>query len=164
MLAGKVAIPLHDPEGRLVGYAGADTRGKAVDRCDPELQFPQGRERKGVRLDFRPDLLLYNAHRMSGDVGDLIIASSVPLVWALHQCGVANAVATLGGGLSERQAELVASRVRPSGNVWIFTRGAVGAEAIALLGRVARLRAARLAQLPAGAEVSREVLASIFLW
>jgi DNA primase len=162
MLAGRVAIPLHDPEGRLVGYAGADTGGGPIDRCRPVLSFPEGRERKGQRLEFRPDLLVYNAHRVGGDLDDLIIATSVTLVWALHQCGFPNAVAPLGDGFSERQAGIAVSRVRPSGRVWILSRGSSEAAAASLLGRMARLRSARLAELPAGAELSRDTLASVF--
>lgn len=121
MLKGKVAIPLHDPEGRLVGYAGADTRGKPIDRCAPEYSLPQGRDRKGVRLEFDASLLLYNAQRVGKACDELIVVRDFASVWWLHQCGYRNAVSVLGGECSERQAALIAALVRHSGKVRIVS-------------------------------------------
>jgi DNA primase len=156
MLAGKVAIPLHDPEGRLVGYAGADSGGGPIDRCRPALSFPEGRERKGRRLEFRPSLLLYNAHRVGTGLDEIIVAPGPEAVWWLHQCGFPNAVAPLGDELSERQAELVAGIVRPDGRVRVLLprERDEGRMALSLLIRLSSLRFIRTFSVPTGGLVS----------
>ena len=53
VLRGRVAIPLHDREGTLLGYAGRST-----ELSDSSLSFAKG---------FDPDPILFNAHRCTPD-------------------------------------------------------------------------------------------------
>src|SRR5207248_900486 len=57
LLKGRIAIPLHDPNGQLVGYAGRFTRDEQVHEANPKYKFPGARERKGTVLEFRKSLL-----------------------------------------------------------------------------------------------------------
>lgn len=156
MLKGKVAIPIHDAQGRLVGYAGADTGGAAVDMCSPAYSFPGDRDRKGVRLSFRPDLLLYNAHRAGAGLAELLLAPDPPTVWKLRQCGHENAVAPLGDPRPDDLAGLVASRVAASGRVWALLPD--GDWRSGLAQELARLRFVRLATVLLGPGLTRESL------
>jgi hypothetical protein len=50
IMRGRLAIPLHDPGGRLVAYCG-----QSVDGGEPGLVFPNG---------FDPQFVIFNAHRI----------------------------------------------------------------------------------------------------
>src|SRR6266850_1508374 len=47
-LAGRIAIPLHDEQGQLVGYAGRIVDDSLVSEDNPRYKFPGERARKGV--------------------------------------------------------------------------------------------------------------------
>jgi hypothetical protein len=62
LMQGRIAIPLHNPKGELVGYAGRITEDALIsDEC-PKYRFPGSRKRGEVQHEFRKSLLLYNAH------------------------------------------------------------------------------------------------------
>jgi DNA primase len=83
MLKGRIAIPLHDPQGQLVGYAGRITRDDLVSEKCPKYLFPGERDRKGILLEFRKSLLLYNAHRIEKPVDHLFVVEGLSsLSWA----------------------------------------------------------------------------------
>lgn len=118
LLKGRVAIPLHDPEGKRVGYAGL-----AAEAVEPRYLFPEDRERRGAKLCFRKGLLLYNAHRVEGPCEDLVVVEEIESVWWVHQCGFAPVVSTLGASCSEDQARLLASLLSPTGRLWVMPSG-----------------------------------------
>src|ERR1051326_4674828 len=68
LLENRIAIPIHDRNGRLVGYAGRAIRDTEVSEENPKYKFPGRRKRKGIFHDFRKSLLLYNAHRINRPV------------------------------------------------------------------------------------------------
>jgi DNA primase len=49
LMRGRIAIPLHNSQGRLVGYAGRLVDDEAVDDEHPKYRFPGVREREGAR-------------------------------------------------------------------------------------------------------------------
>lgn len=53
VLRGRIAIPLHDREGTLLGYAG-----RSSEQLDTTLSFAKG---------FEPEPILFNAHRCTQD-------------------------------------------------------------------------------------------------
>ena len=63
-LKGRLAIPLHDKEGRLIGYAGRLIDDSQVSADNPRYSFPANRERDGVVREFRKSELVYNASRL----------------------------------------------------------------------------------------------------
>lgn len=123
LLRDRIAIPLHDADGRLVGYAGRLADDGEASGDNPRYVFPEARERDGTRLEFDKGLFLYNGHRLRGPFDDLAVVEGFPSVWWLHQHGYAEAVAVMGTQVSERQIELIVGLVRPSGRVWIIPDG-----------------------------------------
>lgn len=123
LLKDRVAIPLHDHEGQLVGYAGRVVEDAAISEDNPRYRFPGKRERDGKPFEFRKTLFLYNGFRIKAPVDDLIVVEGFTSVWWLNQNGLPYVVGTMGADCSERQAELVVSLVKPNGRVWIVPDG-----------------------------------------
>ncbi|MGD0206156.1 MAG: CHC2 zinc finger domain-containing protein [Verrucomicrobiota bacterium] len=123
MLKDRVAIPLHDNEGKLVGYAGRVIDDALISEDNPRYRFPGKRERDGTLYEFRKTLFLYNGFRIKTPIDDLIVIEGFASVWWLHQNGLPSVVGTMGSDCSERQAELIVSLVKPNGRVWIAPDG-----------------------------------------
>ncbi len=122
-LKDRVAIPLHDREGKLIGYAGRVVDDTKITEDNPRYRLPSKRERDGKSVEFRKTLFLYNGFRMRAPLDDLVVVEGFASVWWLHQSGWQNAVATMGADCSEEQAKLVVSLVKPSGRVWVVPDG-----------------------------------------
>jgi DNA primase len=123
MLKGRIAIPLHNPQGKLVGYAGRLTKDEDVNERTPKYLFPGEREKDGVKLEFRKSLLLYNAHRITAPVDHLFVVEGFPATWWLWQAKFRNTVALMGASCSEEQAKLIVDLVKPDGKVWLMPDG-----------------------------------------
>ena len=123
LLKARVAIPLHDHEGKLVGYAGRVVDDALISEDNPRYRFPGKRERDGKLFEFRKTLFLYNGYRVKAPVDDLIVVEGFTSVWWLNQNGLSSVVATMGSDCSEKQAELIVSLVKPNGRVWIAPDG-----------------------------------------
>jgi DNA primase len=123
LLGNRIVIPLHNSQGRLVGYAGRVTDDESINEENPKYKFPGRRKRKEVVHEFRKSLLLYNAHRIAEPADDLVVVEGFASVWWLWQAGIANVVASMGAACSEEQANMIVSLVSPSGRVWVFTDG-----------------------------------------
>jgi DNA primase len=128
MLKGRLAIPLHDDQGRLIGYAGRLVDDTKVNEENPRYRFPGKRERDGKVFEFRKTSFLYNGYRIKTPVDDLIVVEGFTSVWWLHQNGQSRVVATMGADCSEKQAELIVSLVKPKGRVWIVPDGDIAGE------------------------------------
>jgi DNA primase len=96
----RIAIPLHNSAGPLVGYAGRLVDDRNVSDERPKYLFPGPRERDGKRWEFHKGELLYNLYRIERPVHDLIIVEGFASVWWLHQHGRPNAVALMGHSIS----------------------------------------------------------------
>lgn len=123
MLKGRVAIPLHDPQSRLVGYAGRITRDELISEACPKYLFPGEREKDDKVLAFRKSLLLYNAHQITGPVDHLYVVEGFPATWWLWQADYRNVVGLMGSSCSDEQARLIVNLVSPGGKVWIMPDG-----------------------------------------
>jgi DNA primase len=122
-LKDRIAIPLHDPLGRLIGYAGRLVDDKAVTDDNPKYRFPSAREREGTVIEFRKTEFLYNGHRIKGPVENLVIVEGFPALWWLVQHDYRDCVALMGCDCSDKQAELLISLLSPHGRCWVFTDG-----------------------------------------
>ena len=151
-LKDRVAIPLHDHNGRLVGYAGRMADDALISEDNPKYRFPSKRERDGKVFEFRKTRFLYNGFRIKTPVADILVVEGFPSVWWLDQNDLPNVVATMGADCSERQAELIVSLVEPSGRVWIVPDGDDAGErhALSLLRLVSPHRFVRWIKLEAG--------------
>ena len=123
LLKDRVAIPLHNMAGVLVGYAGRVVDDSKITEQNPRYKFPGERKRDGKLFEFRKTLFLYNGFRFKEPLDDLILVESFTSVWWLYQNGLPNVAATMGADCSDKQAELIASLVKPAGRVWALTDG-----------------------------------------
>jgi DNA primase len=123
VFAGRIAIPLHNSEDQLIGYAGRVIDEKTITADNPKYLFPSKRERDGEILEFRKSLFLYNGSRFKEPLSDLIIVEGFPSVWWLTQCGFPEVVAVMGSSFSEDQVDLILELSRPLGRIWIFADG-----------------------------------------
>lgn len=123
MLKDRIAIPLHDAGGALIGYAGRVVDDSRITEDNPRYRFPGERKRNGKVYEFRKTLFLYNSCRIKAPVDDLIVVEGFASVWWLAQNGLPNVVSTMGADCSERQAELAVALVKPDGRIWIAPDG-----------------------------------------
>jgi len=152
MLKDRVAIPLHDRDGRLIGYAGRVVDDSLITEDNPRYRFPGERKRNGTILEFRKTLFLYNGFRMKSPLDDLVVVEGFTSVWWLNQHGRENVVATMGSDCSETQAEFIVSLVKPTGRVWCLPDGDPAGERFAesVLLRVSPHRFVRWVKLDEG--------------
>jgi DNA primase len=152
MLKDRVAIPLHDHDGKLIGYAGRVVDDSAITEDNPRYRFPGQRERDGKVFEFKKTLFLYNGFRFKTPLDDLIVVEGFASVWWLFQNSVAHTVATMGADCSERQAGLIVSLVKPMGRVWMMPDGNEAGErcALAILRQVSPHRFVRWVKLADG--------------
>lgn len=123
LMQGRIAIPLHDSQGQLIGYAGRLVDDNAINADNPKYRFPSAREREGKRYEFHKSLFVYNGHRIPRPVDDLIVVEGFPSVWWLHQNGYTNVVAVMGSSCSSEQAALIVDHTRQDGRIWLMPDG-----------------------------------------
>ena len=152
MLKCRVAIPLRDADGKLIGYAGRVVDDAAISEDNPRYRFPGERKRDGKIIEFRKTQFLYNGYRIQAPVDNLVVVEGFTGVWWLVQNDVPDVVATMGADCSEKQAELIVSLVKPGGMVWIMPDGDKAGErhAQTLLTLISPHRAVRWLKLPDG--------------
>lgn len=151
-LSGRIAIPLLDSNGSLIGYAGRVIDDTAITDDHPRYRFPAAREHDGKRLAFKKTLFLYNGFSVAEPVDHLGVVQGFPSVWWLHQHGYPHAVATMGSECSDEQAELMVTMVKPRGHVWIIPDGDRAGEKFAqsLLAKISPHRFVRWVRLESG--------------
>jgi len=165
LLKDRVAIPLHDSIGTLIGYAGRVVDENAINEDNPRYRFPGARKRGDAQHEFRKSLFLYNGFRIQSPVDDLIVVEGFTSVWWLHQNGLPLVVATMGADCSEKQAQLIVSLVKPKGMIRIMPDGDAAGErhAQSLLLQTSPYRFVRWVKLGDGkqpTDLSREQLKS----
>jgi hypothetical protein len=95
-LKGRLAVPIHDGSGKLLGYASSTI--EAATGCFGSIpwEFPPERDHEGVRYRFDPDVVAYNLHRRSMTYERNVLTSSLEIVWWLYEQRVRDAIALLG--------------------------------------------------------------------
>jgi DNA primase len=154
LLKDRVAIPLHDHDGKLVAYAGRVVDDETITEDNPRYRFPGKRERDGKLFEFRKTLFLYNGFRIKAPVDDLIVVEGFTSVCWLHQNGFPQVVAVLGSDCSSKQGELIVSLVEQGGCVWILGDGddAGDRHALNVMREVARHRFVRWVRMADGTQ------------
>lgn len=152
LMKGRIVIPLHDPDGHLIGYAGRVVDDKAISEKNPRYRLPGRRERNGTVIEFKKSFLLYNLHRIQRPVSDLIVVESFTAVWWLHQWAYPSVVALIGSDCSNAQARLIFETATPDGRVWIFPDADPAGEkcAMSVLAQVSPHRWVRWIKPPEG--------------
>jgi DNA primase len=98
MMAGRIAIPIHNPEGQVVAYAGRHVGEPPAGI--PKYKLPPG---------FRKSLELFNLDRAKLASPDLplVVVEGFFDAMKLHQLGHRKVVALMGSSLSHAQEELI---------------------------------------------------------
>lgn len=123
LMAGRIAIPLYDTEGRLIGYAGRIVDDAGIGEDVPKYRLPGPREQDGTVYEFSKSAFLFNSHRIGVPVSDLIVVEGFFAVFHLYQCGYPNAVALMGNSCSPYQAQLLVWMTTPDGRIWLMPDG-----------------------------------------
>lgn len=111
MMADRIAIPIHNPEGQPVAYAGRFVG-------DP----PEGTPKYKLPPGFRKSLELFNLDRARQEAADkpLIVVEGFFDAMKLHQLGHRKVVALMGSSLSTAQEELIRRNTRPSSHIVVM--------------------------------------------
>ena len=108
ILAGRIAIPIHNAEGQIVANAGRWPS-----------KPPEGKEKYRLPGKFKKTLEVFNYHRaaLESDSTPLVIVEGFFGVMYLWQLGIRRAVALMGWHMSGRQEEMIAKLVAPESKV-----------------------------------------------
>jgi DNA primase len=127
MMAGRIAIPIHNLNGEVVAYAGRLV-GEATDE-DPKYKLPPG---------FRKSLELFNIDRAGNESPErpLVIVEGFFDCMKLHQHGHRKTVALMGSSMSAAQEELIRKHTNSNSQVIVMLdedeSGQAGREDIAV--------------------------------
>jgi hypothetical protein len=121
LMQGRIAIPLRNAEGKLIGYAGRVMDDSLITEDNPKCRFPTAREHDGKRYEFNKALLLYNGHAIEQPADELTVVSGFRSVWWLWQNGYPNVVALMGSSCSPQQASLIVGMTRRSARIRILS-------------------------------------------
>jgi len=91
-MSGRMVIPIHNPNGELVAYAG-----RAIDGTEPKYKFPAG---------FRKSLELFNLHRVKDELSVVLVEGFFDCV-RVSQSGFP-CVALMGSTMSVAQEKALA--------------------------------------------------------
>lgn len=111
MMAGRIAIPIHDPEGQVVAYAGRHV-GEPPEGV-PKYKLPPG---------FKKSAELFNLDRakmVSPDL-PLIVVEGFFDAMRLHQLGHRKVVALMGSTLSHAQEDLIRRYSNPQSQIVVM--------------------------------------------
>jgi DNA primase len=143
-MAGRIAIPIHDPEGRLVAYAGR--------WVGPLEELPEGKDKYELPGGFRKALELFNLNRVKS-CRHLVAVEGFFGAIRLHGRRTP-AVGLMGSHLSEEQVALLREHCPNLTHVTVMLDGDEPGRtaAIAVAGRLAEHWWVRKAMLPDGAQ------------
>jgi len=142
MLQGRIAIPLRDRDGRLIGYAGRAVDPEKVNADNPLYVYPKPERTRSsdqTVLRFDRSAVVYNAESQTEPVEQLIVVEDPYLVWLLYDQGVHRVVAIL-ADCSEQQVSGIVDLAEAGGRVLFATNSP---QAIATMTQVARARLVR---------------------
>ena len=111
MMAGRIAIPIHNPKGEVVAYAGR-WPGEPPEGT-PKYKLPQG---------FRKSQELFNIDRAVKESSDspLILVEGFFDCMSLHQIGHRKVVALMGSTMSAAQEELIRQHTKQESQIIVM--------------------------------------------
>jgi DNA primase len=99
LMQGRIVIPIHNPQGELIAYAG-----RAVNSSGPKYKLPAG---------FRKSLEIYNVHRaITAGADRVILVEGYFDCLRVHQAGFRCVAALMGCALSAQQQTLLLDRFK----------------------------------------------------
>ena len=110
-MAERIAIPIHNAEGKIVAYAGRIPGEPEEDT--PKYKLPPG---------FRKGLEIFNLHRAIQEPVEtpLVIVEGFFDCMRLHQFGCRKVVALMGSTMTAAQEELLREHVTPQSQVIVM--------------------------------------------
>jgi DNA primase len=110
-MAGRIVIPIHNAEGKLVAYSG---------RWPGEP--PEGQPKYKLPNGFLKSLEVYNLHAAAKEspAGPLIVVEGFFDCIKLWQSGIRRVVSVMGSSISDAQVALIGKVATPSGKVIIL--------------------------------------------
>lgn len=108
IMAERIAIPIHNLAGEIVGYAGRWPGDPPEDK--PKYKLPEG---------FRKSLEVFNIHRAATALPEqpLVVVEGVFDCLKIWQAGFFRVVAVMGNLLSDEQSELLIKAAAPKGRI-----------------------------------------------
>lgn len=146
MQEGRVVIPIADPDGVLLAYAG---RWAGDDSAIPE---GQGKYLLPKAEHFRKSFAVFNLARAAAHAGPkrtVVVCEGYFSVLKLWEHGFRSCVALMGSSISERQAELIGTRFT---GALVFLDGDATAAAEGVAGKLAARLWVKIVSCPAGAQ------------
>ena len=142
IMAGRVCIPIHNPDGKLVAYAGR--------WAGPHENLPEGKGKYELPKGFRKELELFNLHR-ARECRHLVVCEGYFGAIRLHGERIP-AVALMGSSIAEEQVELLRSHCPNLRFVTVMLDGDAGGRAAAdvVITKLARHWWARIVHLADG--------------
>lgn len=138
LMAGRVAIPIHNQAGELVAYAGRWPG-------DP----PEGEAKYTLPPGFKKSLVLFNFHRAVTESPErkLIVVEGFFDCFRVWQAGFKNVVGLMGSALSEEQEDLLVNHTKMV--TLMLDQDEAGRKAVQeILPRLARKLFVRVIELP----------------
>ena len=136
-MQGRVVIPIHDEDGRLVAYAG-----RAVGSAGPKYQFP---------TRFRKSIVLFNLHRAVAHGKTVVLVEGFFDCLNVHQAGLPCVIALMGCSLSRRQEQLLQKHFQEV-ILLLDGDGAGRSAGAAIAARLCSTMSTRLVEIPAGSQ------------
>ena len=136
-MQGRVVIPIHGEDGRLVAYAG-----RALVSAEPRYRFPPR---------FRKSLVLFNLHRVALHGKTVVVVEGFFDCFHIHQAGLPCVVALMRCSLSHHQEDLLQRHFQevillPDGDKAGRTAG------VAIAARLCSKISTRLVEIPTGCQ------------
>jgi hypothetical protein len=114
---GRIAVPIHNKESKLVAYAGLICDENTASDKNPLVLYPKPREREGKMYIFDNSQFLYNAHRLDGDCDLLTVTEDFKVLWLLWQEGVTDIVCCM-NGMPSTAHHLAKDYLSPNGKAY----------------------------------------------
>ena len=132
LMKDRIAIPLQNREGQLVGYAGRLVDDDLVGEDNPKYRFPGDREKAGTKFVFRKSELLYHPDELRGvRCKYLFLVEGFPSVWWFWQHRIRPVVAVMGSSISVHQAELICELTADDARIVLIPDGDAAGERLA---------------------------------
>ena len=132
LIKDRIAIPLKNRDGQLVGYAGRVVDDDLVAEDNPKYRFPGDREKAGTKFVFRKSELLYHPDELRGVKSKyLFLVEGFPSVWWFWQHRIRPVGAVMGSSISECQAQLVCNLTTDDARIVLIPDGDAAGERLA---------------------------------
>lgn len=139
-MQGRVVIPIHGEDGRLVAYAG-----RSLGQTDPRYRFPPR---------FRKSLVLFNLHRAVNQGKTVVVVEGFFDCLNVHQAGLPCVVALMGCSLSQHQEQLLQQHFHEV--ILLLDGDKAGRTAgTAIAARLCSKISTRLVEIPSGTQPDR---------